>query len=266
MKDLTFGAAAKKPDLSLLCRRKSEAVTDTFAKTEPRHASQKGHELHNSMQSCGGGGWGTWGSQLHTELLMRATQSRYIALCLMKEQKKPVKKWHFISTHKYTHTQWRKGRPSPCFSPFAYFPISHNTNQTAKLTSPPNKSAILRLYRRAPWQHQLNEAFGTPSPVLHADPQTAVPPLSEAAPVPTARLLKLRIASKHTKRTGLNITNTSAGLGSQKGSPQPNRPTDFIQCNQNLQSPKIIRDFQRWGVDTKYVTCYEIGSVKLYRN
>lgn len=130
---------------------------------------------------------------------MRTTQSRYIALCLMKEQKKPVKKWHLISTHKYTHTQSRKGRPSPCFSPFAYFPISHNTNQTAKLTSPPNESAILRLYRRAPWQHQLNEAFGTPSPVLHADPQTAVPPSSEAAPALTARLLKLRMASKHTE-------------------------------------------------------------------
>lgn len=96
---------------------------------------------------------------------MRATQSRYIALCLMKEQKNPVKKWHFICTHKYTHTQSRKGRPSPRFSPFAYFPISHNTNQTAKLTRPPNKSAILRVYRRAPWQHQLNEAFGMPAPL-----------------------------------------------------------------------------------------------------
>jgi len=75
--------------------------------------------------------------------------------------KKPVTKWHLISTHKYTHTESRKGRPSPCFSPFAYFPISHNTNQTAKLPRAPNKSAILRAHSRTPWQHQPSEAFGT---------------------------------------------------------------------------------------------------------
>lgn len=183
----------------------------------------------------------------------------------MKEQKKPVKKWHFICTHKYTHTQSRKGRPSPRFSPFAYFPISHNTNQTAKLTRPPNKSAILRVYRHAPWQHQPNEAFGMPAPLRKQAHEPRFLPRQK-------RLLHRQPGSSnwgrhpHAHRTAFNTTNTSASLGSQKGSPQPNTPTGFIPCHQNLQSPKIIKHFKKWAFDVKYVICYKIESIKLYRN
>lgn len=156
----------------VLSRRKLETATDTSAKTEPQYASQKGHELHSSMERvaerCGA----------HS-ITQNHLQDPPKAGILPSDEgtKTPVKKGHLISTHKHIHVQSRKERPSLCFSPFAYFPISHHTNQTAKLPPPPNKAAILRADRHAPWQPPAREAGRTIVPLLHADPPTAVPSL-----------------------------------------------------------------------------------------
>lgn len=172
-----------------MSRRKLEAAVNTSAKNRATTCFPEGTRTTQQCAEL----WRGWLRDVELTVAHRITYEsnpKQVYCPLFDEgTKKPVKKWHLICTHKYTHTQSRKGRPSLCFSPFAYFPISHNTNQTAKLTRPPNKSAILWVYRRAPWQHQPNKAFGTPAPLPYADPWTAVPPLSEAAPALTARFL-----------------------------------------------------------------------------
>lgn len=52
---------------------------------------------------------------------------------LAEQKNKPIEKWHLICRNKYTHTQSRKGRPCPCFSPFARFPVSHCRDAAADL-------------------------------------------------------------------------------------------------------------------------------------
>lgn len=197
--------------------------------------------------------------------LLRATQSRYITLCLMRKQKK-LSRNGTSSAHINTPTctQEKEGLLPASLLLLTVLLV---TTQI-KLPSWQGLQTSQRFCGRTDALPG-NTSRTRPSGCRRFFPTQT---LELQFLPPQKRLLPwqpdswLGVASRHTQRTGLNATNTSAGLASQKGSSQHNQPIGFKLCNQNLRSPKITRHFKKWGFDVKRVICYKIKSIKLYRN
>lgn len=122
-----------------------------------------------------------------------------------RNKEKPVKKWHFVCTRKYTHMQSRKGRPFPCLSLLLLIFLLVTTQ--IKPPRAPTKPAILRAYRRAPGQQQQNEPFGTPAPLPYTDPGTVGPGPgdgTERAATPPTRPLARGHKQEHPSPTKLS--------------------------------------------------------------
>lgn len=183
------------------------------------------------MQSWGGGGWGTW-AKPHTESPVTATPSRCIALCLVEEQKACQETALF--PHINTPTV-KIGEASSLLLSFCLFSISHNTNQTARLPRPPNKSAVL-LSLAAPAQGELWD--GVP---LRVQPHELL-----SLPALPARAPELGTAPKHREVAHTLPTQLLAWGHNQD---HPAQATHLLYtAHSKSANTQIIRNFKTCGL------------------
>lgn len=159
----------------------------------------------------------------------------------MKEQRN-------LSRNGASFTQINK--PFPFLSPFAYFPVGHNTNQTAKVSKQADSAGVQTRSVATAAERALRDT----GPSSGHGPGNGGSSLGRSGSrtqgwhqTPANRL------HRH-QRCWLRATNRSIPA-------QPN-----LQRDRNLQSPNVIRHFRKWGFDIKYVLCFKSERVKLYGN